>query len=94
MFIHIGDNISILKKDVILILDKKTLIKSKTSRLFIQNLIQSGSLINHNDEDSVKTYIVARDKSKRNRRRAKDDFKLYTSNISSRSLFNREKTNV
>ena len=93
MFIHIGDNISLLKKDVLLILDKKTLSKSKTSRLFIRNLIQNGSLINH-DDDSVKTYIIARDKSKRTRRRDKDDFKLYTSNISSRSLFNREKTNV
>lgn len=93
MFIHIGDNISLLKKDVLLILDKKTLIKSKTSRLFIQNLINSGSLVNL-DDDSVKTYIVALDKSKRTRRRGKSDFKLYTSNISSRSLFNREKTNV
>lgn len=93
MFIHIGDNISLLKKDVLLILDKNTLIKSKTSRLFIQNLIQNGSLVN-TDNDSVKTYILARDKSKRTRRRGKSDFKLYTSNISSRSLFNREKTNV
>ena len=66
MFIHIGDNISILKKDILLILNKKTLIKSKTSKLFIQNLIQNGSLVN-TDDDSVKTYIVALDKSKRAR---------------------------
>ena len=93
MFIHIGDNISLLKKDIILILDKKTLLKSKDSRLFIQNLIHNGSLKNI-DDDSVKTYIIALDKSKRTRRRGKSDFKLYTSNISSRSLFNRGKTNV
>ena len=93
MFIHIGDNISLLKEDILLILDKKTVLKSKTSKSFIQNLILSGSLINI-DDDSVKTYIVAREKSKRIRRKDKSDFKLYTSNISSRSLFKREKTNV
>lgn len=93
MFIHIGDNISLLKEDILLILDKKTVLKSKTSKSFIQNLILSGSLINI-DDDSVKTYIVAREKSKRIRRKDKSDFKLYTSKISSRSLFNREKTNV
>ena len=93
MFIHIGDNISLLKKDIILILDKKTIVKSKTSRLFIQNLIENGGLINQ-DSESVKTYILAKDKSKRSRRRDKEDFKLYTSNISSRSLLSREKTSV
>ncbi len=93
MFIHIGDNISILKKDVILILDKSTLVKSKINKLFIENLINNGSLINI-DDDSVKTYIIAEEKSKRTRRRENGKFKLYTSNISSRSLLNREKTNV
>ena len=93
MFIHIGDNISLLKEDIILILDKTTLLKSKDSRLFIQKLIQKGSLGNIEDE-SVKTYIIALDKSKRTRRRSKSEFKLYTSNISSRSLLNREKTNA
>lgn len=93
MFIHIGDNISILKQDIILILDKKTLLKSKDSRLFIQNLIQNGYLEN-TDSESVKTYIIALEKSKRTRRKDNSNFKLYTSNISSRSLFNREKINV
>ena len=43
MFIHIGDNISILKKDIILILDKSTIRKSKTSKTFIESLIEDGS---------------------------------------------------
>lgn len=94
MFIHIGDNISLLKKDVILILNKSTLKKSKTSQSFIKNLIENGSLVNTDDSNNVKTYIVALEKSKRTRRRGNGKFKLYTSNISSRSLFNREKTKV
>ena len=93
MFIHIGDNISILKKDIILILDKSTIKTSKTSKTFIQSLIKDGSLINL-DDDNVKTYIIALEKNKRTRRRDKSKIKLYTSNISSRSLFNREKTKV
>ena len=93
MFIHIGDNISILKKDIILILDKSTIRKSKTSKTFIQSLIKDGSLVNL-DDDNVKTYIIALEKNKRTRRKDKSKIKLYTSNISSRSLFNREKTNV
>ncbi len=93
MFIHIGDNISLLKKDIILILDKSTLNKSKINQSFIQNMISNGSLVN-TDDDSVKTYIISLEKSKRTRRVGNSKFKLYTSNISSRSLFNREKTNV
>ncbi|NLC03875.1 MAG: DUF370 domain-containing protein [Tissierellia bacterium] len=93
MFIHIGDNISILKKDIILILDKSTIRKSKTSKTFIESLIEDGSLVNL-DDDNVKTYIIALEKNQRTRRKDKSKIKLYTSNISSRSLFNREKTNV
>ena len=93
MFIHIGDNISILKKDIILILDKSTIRKSKTSKTFIESLIEDGSLVNL-DDDNVKTYMIALEKNQRTRRKDKSKIKLYTSNISSRSLFNREKTNV
>lgn len=82
MFLHIGDNISIYKDDIVTILDKKTVDKSKKTREFINLMIESGLLFNNNNKNNdIKTYLVTKDNNK--------GYKLYTSNISSMTLFNR-----
>lgn len=74
MIIHIGDNISLLKEDIVMILDKESVEKSKMTEEFIGKL-EKGNII----EKDIKTYIVFNDK--------KDGkYILYTSNISSVSL--------
>jgi len=81
MIIHIGDNISLLEKDILLILDKKSVELSKVNRNLINNLIDNGMLINSIDSD-IKSYIIVQEK---------ESCKLYVSNISSTSLLNRHR---
>lgn len=73
MFLHIGGNISIYKNDIISILDKKVLEKSKKNNTFFKKQII-------NIDDNVKTYILTeRD----------GEYRIYGSNISSSTLLNR-----
>ena len=81
MIIHIGDNISLLEKDILLILDKKSIELSKINSSFINNLIDNDMLVNNIDSDT-KSYIIVQEK---------DKCKLYVSNISSISLLNRHR---
>ena len=89
MIIHIGDNISLDGKDILIILDKKSVSDSNDNKYLIDNLIKSGNLVNKVDD--IKSYIIVNKKSKRYIRNFKDLLKLYVSNISSNSLFNRYK---
>ncbi len=77
MFIHIGNNNTIAEKDIITILDKKTVDSSEITKEFINNLIEDGLLLNSNI-DNIKTYIIVCNG-------------LYTSNISSTALYKRSK---
>lgn len=79
MFLHIGENTSVHKDDIIAILDKKTIDKSKETRLFIDGMTRKNKPAN---EDHIKTYIIAADSGEK-------EYGLYTSSISSITLLNR-----
>lgn len=81
MIIHIGDNISLLEKDILLILDRKTVELSKDNKALISKLIDSDMLINDMNSN-IKSYIIVQEKG---------NLKLYVSNISSTSLLNRHR---
>ena len=89
MFLHIGENVIIRKKDIIAIIDKETINDSKDTNKFIQNMIENGYLYTKNNEN-IKTYIITciKKRDSKNRQYAKE-YRLYTSNISSTALSNR-----
>lgn len=76
MFLHIGENISIYKKDIIAILDKKTVEKSKDTKIFLEKLNTKNT-----DKDKIKTYLIVLEDG---------EYSLYTSNIASITLLNRK----
>lgn len=79
MIIHIGDSNYIFKEDIVAILDRKSAESTKKSASFINELIEENSIIG-NINQYTKTYIIT---SKDNKTI------LYTSNISSKALVNR-----
>ena len=79
MLIHIGDNNYLFKKDIIAILDKKSVDATKKTREFIDKMIKSDCLVGSLDINT-KSYIVAKDNK---------ETKIYTSKISSKALSNR-----
>lgn len=83
MILHIGNNISILKNNILAILDYKIVETSEINKKFINELIEDGKLINKSKD--IKSYIISIDDKKKSKR----NLKLYTSNISSNTLFNR-----
>lgn len=87
MIIHIGENISLLEKDIIAILDINTALESEDTRVFIDDLIKNNCLIN-GLEKNIKSYIIASNNDVTNRNNI-NKYKLYTSNISSTSLLKR-----
>ncbi len=91
MFLHIGNNRYILKKDIIAILDKSSF-SSKEMEGFIDNLIEKDCSVNWNLDD-IKTYILAysSNKSATNSRGCKRECILYPSTISSNTLCKRNK---
>ena len=94
MFLHIGENIAIQKKDIVTIIDKKTVDNSKDNRLFIETMIKSGLLRNKNEKD-IKTYIITCDRKVDRKNKAyAQNYALYTSNISSTTLSNRKEINI
>lgn len=84
MIIHIGENNFVYQEDIIAILDKKTAEASKKTREFLSKLINSGSIIGSIDEHT-KSYILVSNGN---------DTTIYTSNISSKALVNRNILNV
>lgn len=89
MIIHIGDNIALDEKDILVILDKNSVINSKDNKNLINYLIKNGRLVNKVDD--INSYIIINEKTKKNGRKNKDLLKLYVSNISSNSLLKRHK---
>lgn len=83
MFLHIGDNISVYKGDIIAIISKDTIEKSGNNKKIISIMKEKGML--YNDIEDVKTYILALDREGRC-----DSYSLYASNISSITLLNRK----
>lgn len=78
MFIHIGNNNTVLTKDIIAILDKKTVEKSEATREFIKDSIERNVL--KLEKENIKTYIIAESAN------SQDKYRIYTSNISSQAL--------
>lgn len=79
MIIHIGDNNYIFEKNIIAILDKKAAEGTKKTREFINRIIEENCLVGSLDLNT-KSYIVVSDNNKTI---------VYTSNISSKALANR-----
>ncbi len=91
MFLHIGNNINILLKDIIAIIDKDSLEKSKNNNGYIQTLQNNGCIVDENMDD-VKTYIITSpSKIPRRKRQSEKKYVLYTSKISSTTLLKRNK---
>lgn len=85
MIMHIGKNNFVYREDIIAILDKKTAEASKKTREFLSSLIDKGSIIGDIDEHT-KSYILISN--------GNNDPKIYTSNISSKALVNRNIINI
>lgn len=80
MILHIGNNIVILKKDILAILNRETMEESEDNKNLISKLIQDKKLKNKIDGE-IKSYIIL----------SKDrELELYLSNISSNTLLKRK----
>ena len=79
MIIHIGNNKYLYKDEIIAILDRKSAEATIKSASFINELIKDNSIIGSIDQHT-KTYIITTKNNK---------IMLYTSNISSKALVNR-----
>lgn len=89
MFMHIGNNNTVLEKDIIAILDKKTVDNSEDTKVLIDNLIKDGLLLNTNVKN-IKTYIITcTNKFNRKDKSYIKEYGLYTSSISSTALYKR-----
>ena len=78
MNIYIDENVFISKEDIIAVLDRKSILKSKNGRAFIEGY-ERNSLIHHIKKE-VKSYILAING---------DNIKVYESSISSTSIKNK-----
>lgn len=92
MIIHIGDNITLLEKDIVAILDIKTVLESIDNRQLIDDLIKDNCLVNDRNKN-IKSYIIVNNANYRRNRDGINQYKLYASNISSTSLIKRIYTN-
>ena len=91
MFLHIGENICVRKKDIVAIIDRKAVDSSKDTKIFIENMIKDNRLYNKNVND-IKTYIITCVKKMDRKNKAYiKEYCLYTSSISSITLSNRKK---
>lgn len=79
MIIHIGDNNYVYKEDIVAILDKKSTEATKKSINFINKLVEDDCIVG-NINQYTKTYIVVS---------SENGTLIYTSNISSKALINR-----
>lgn len=87
MYIHIGGDVSLLKKNIIAIFDMDNTTTSKWSRQFLQLTEDDGAVINVSDE-IPRTFVVA-DNGKGT------DFTVYLSPVSSATLTKRaEETGI
>ena len=88
MIIHIGDNISLLEKDIVAILDIDSVIESKDNKELIENFIKENCLVNYTN-NNIKTYIISSDSNNKKNRNSINQYKLYASSISSTTLIKR-----
>lgn len=90
MFLNIGENIYIPKRDIIVILNAKKLVLGENNR-YIKKMLESSELVNKEAKD-IKSYIITCDnKINRNGKTSRKKYKIYISNISSTTLLKRFK---
>lgn len=81
MAIGIGENMFILKEDVVAVLDNKTILKSKDGRALLKRYEEK--LLVHKIKREIKTYVLALNGG---------NLEFYESNISSASIKNKFKS--
>lgn len=79
MIIHIGENNYIYKKDIVAILDRRSVEATTNTKIFINKLIEDNCIIGPINQ-FTKTYVVVS---------YDNNTTIYTSNISSKALLNR-----
>lgn len=88
MFLHIGENIYILKKDIIAILNAKTL-NLKDENRFIEEFMKLDELENLEGSNAKSYIITCENKRNRKKRTLKRRCNIYFSNISPNTLLKR-----
>ena len=80
MYLHLGGEICVKIKDVVAIMDLETTSTSKITREFLKKMQKNQEVINVNDEELPKSYVVINDDNKT---------RMYISPISSGTLLKR-----
>lgn len=84
MFLHLGADITVSKKNIIAIMDLDNTSTSKITREYLKKATDEGRVININTEELPKSYIITEEDGER---------KLYVSPISSKTLEKRAQSN-
>lgn len=80
MYLHLGSDIVVSKKDIIAILDLETTSISKRTQKFLETAQKSGRVIDVSISDLPKSYVLCG---------SKDNYKVYVSPISAQTLTKR-----
>lgn len=88
MYLHIGKNCVIPYKNIITIIDNKTIGKSSINEEFLNICLEEGFIENLVDKEEIKTYIITEETSNKNENIMMRT-KIYSSNISSNTLLKR-----
>lgn len=86
MIMHIGNNISLYKNEIIGIFDYKIIENCQETKKNIKSL-KHENFSNNKIEDETKSYILVSNKNSRSRN---IKYQVYTSSISAKSLFRRK----
>lgn len=81
MYLHLGNDVVVRKKDIVAVFDMDNTTVSKQSRHFLTAAQKSNSVVDITD-DLPKSYIVAEDRG---------EIKVYISSVSSKTLQKRWK---
>lgn len=84
MYVHIGNNIYVLKKDIVGIFNAKAIDLSEKNK-YIKDLVKSNSI--KDIKDDIKSYIITCKKERK--RTTKKTCNIHCTNISSNTLLNR-----
>ena len=80
MYLHLGGEVCVRIKDIVAIMDMETSSTSKITREFLKKTQKNGMIINVNEEELPKSYVVTE---------GEGITKMYISPISSNTLLKR-----
>ncbi len=80
MYLHLGGEVCVRIKEIVAIMDLETSSTSKITREFLKKMQKEGSVININEEEIPKSYVVTKEDNKTT---------MYISPISSQTLLKR-----